>query len=633
MYAPFRRRRPSATIGMMDVASFLRRFPPFDGLDDATLGRAADAARKEQHPAGSVIIRQGGEPASCLHVIAGGSIEVVADGKVVESMGEGGIFGHVSLVTGAGPVATIQAREDTVCYELDKAVADEVLGTRSGAVFITTNFRRWFEDRATASESHPLRTAEMAVGALVRGPPLQCEPSMSVAEVARAMVDEKTSAAMVPTASGLGIVTDVDLRTKVLAAGRDPMTPVHEIVSIPASTIAEEALAAEALFQMVEGGFHHLPVVSPSGAVVGVVTETDVIGFGADSPFAIRSSIERASDLTTAVEATRRLPDSVAKLVEGGVDAVHIGHIVGATIDVLTRRLLDLAFDRHGSPPEPWAWLAFGSLGRREQALHTDQDHGLVYAGTKDDEERLDPYFREIAEFVTQGLEDAGLPRCQGNMMAVSEALRRSLEGWVDQLGMWIGKRERHAAEIASAVFDFRQVAGPLDVEPSFDRVVRGAATNRPFMCILAAQAVEHRPPAGHIREFIVEGSGEHAGSLDLKHGGIIPITDVARFHALAAGASIHRTIDRLRLATVVGRIDDGTRAGLEEAFRLLWQLRLEHQVACVREGGQPDDFVDPKALTPVRRQGLKEAFRVITRAQHALGADTGRAPVRLGRP
>lgn len=617
----------------MDAASFLRRFPPFDGLDDATLRRVADTARKEQHPAGSVIIRQGGEPSSCLHVIAGGSIEVVVDGEVVGSLGEGGVFGHVSLVTREGPVATVRAREDTACYELDKSAADEVLGTRSGAAFITTSFRRWFEDRAAASASQPLRTWEMAVGALVRGPLLRCEPTMSVADVARAMVDERTSAAVVPTANGLGIVTDVDLRTRVLAVGRDPTTPVHEIVSTPASTIAEGVLAAEALFQMVEGGFHHLPVVSPSGSVVGVVTETDLIGFGADSPFAIRSSIERASDLVTAVEAARRLPDSVAKLVEGGVDAVHIGHIVGATIDVLTRRLLDLAFDRHGAPPEPWAWLAFGSLGRREQALHTDQDHGLVYAGTTGDEERLDPYFRKIAEFVTQGLEDAGLPRCKGNMMAVNEALRRSLEGWVDQLGMWIGKRERHAAEVASAVFDFRQVAGPLDVEASFDQVVRGAATNRAFLSIVAAQAVEHRPPAGRIRGFIVEGPGEHAGSLDLKHGGIIPITDLARFHVLAAGASVHRTIDRLRLASVLGRIDDETRAGLEEAFTLLWQLRLEHQVACVREGRQPADFVDPKTLSPVRRQGLKEAFRVIARAQRVLGLEMGRSPARLGRP
>ncbi len=232
---------------------------------------------------------------------------------------------------------------------------------------------------------------------------------------------------------------------------------------------------------------------------------------------------------------------------------------------------------------------------------------------------RLDPSFAAVAEFVTQGLEDAGIPRCEGNMMAVSAGLRRSVEGWVDQLHSWIDKHERHAASIASVVFDFRQVAGPLDVEPILNPVIRTAAGNTGFMRRLAALAQAHEPPAGRLRDFTVEGSGPHAGALDLKHGGIVPITDIARFNAMPAGVSTHRTLDRLRIAAELGRIDQTTRAGLEEAFTLLWQLRLEHQVACIRAGTPADDFIDPDTLAPVRRQGLREAFRVITRAQKAL--------------
>jgi CBS domain-containing protein len=607
----------------MGVDSFLRRFPPFDGLDDEALRQVADGAREERFPDGSVILRQGGDPADSLYVILRGSVEVVADGRVLDAMGEGDVFGHMSLVTGEEPVATIRTTEDTACFTFEREVATEILGTRAGAEFITETLRRRFDDLAKAARTEPIRTADMTVGSLVHRTPLVCDPSASVAEVARAMADAHSSAAVFTTADDhLGIVTDVDLRVRVLADGLEPTTAVRQIATVPAATVAEGVLAAEALFRMVQGGFHHLPVVSVSGALVGVVTETDVIGFGSDSPFAIRTAIEGAADVEGAVAAARRLPGAVAALVEADMNAVHIGHIVGATIDVLTRRLLDLAFDRHGPAPVAWAWLAFGSLGRHEQALHTDQDHGLAYEGTRDDEERLDPYFSEIAEFVTRGLEDAGIPRCKGNMMAVSDGLRRSVEGWVDQLGTWIDKHESHAAEIVAVVFDFRQVAGPLDIEPVLNRVVRTAATHGGFMRRLAARALAHEPPAGRFRDFIVEGSGRRAGTLDLKHGGIVPITDIARFHALAGGVSAHRTLDRLRLAAAVRRIDPTTQAGLEEAFTLLWQLRLEHQVACVRAGEPPDDFIRPNTLTPVRRQGLREAFRVITRAQRALSAD-----------
>jgi CBS domain-containing protein len=328
-----------------------------------------------------------------------------------------------------------------------------------------------------------------------------------------------------------------------------------------------------------------------------------------------------------------RLPGAVAALVGSGVDAVHIGHIVGATMDVLTRRMLDFAFDELGPPPVDWAWLAFGSLGRREQALHTDQDHGLAYAGTTDDEQRLDPYFAGVAEFVTQGLQEAGIPRCTGNMMATSSGLRRSAQGWEAQLSSWIGKHDSHAAEIVSVVFDFRQVAGPLAIAPVLDGIIRGAAADAAFMRRLATQAIEHEPPVGHIRDFVVEGSGIHAGSLDLKHGGIVPVTDIARVHAVAAGISAHRTRDRLRISCDVGRIDEATRDGLDEAFRLLWQLRLERQVHCVQAGSPPDDFVDPDALTPLRRQGLREAFRVIARAQKALSAKPESPSFRARRP
>jgi CBS domain-containing protein len=322
------------------------------------------------------------------------------------------------------------------------------------------------------------------------------------------------------------------------------------------------------------------------------------------------------------VEAVSRLPRAVAALVDGGVAAVHVGHVIGATIDVLTGRLLDLAIEEAGPPPTEWAWLAFGSLGRREQALQTDQDHGLAYGDERGDPDRVDAYFARLAESVTDGLELAGLPRCKGHIMAVNPRMRRTLHGWVEAFTGWIVGEEDLFAGAASIVFDFRRVAGTLDVEPTLDRVVRAARSAEGFTRRLTRHALENKPPTGLFRDFRVEGSGDHAGRFDLKHGGIVPVTDLARLHAVAAGVAAHRTLDRLRLARDAGQIDDEMCEGLGEAFRLFWQIRLDHQISCIRAGRTPDDFVDPHELSPLRRQALREAFRIVVRAQRVLGAD-----------
>jgi len=140
----------------------------------------------------------------------------------------------------------------------------------------------------------------------------------------------------------------------------------------------------------------------------------------------------------------------------------------------------------------------------------------------------------------------------------------------------------------------------------------------------LAHATVDLRPPTGFLRDLVVEARGDHAGTLDVKHGGITLITNLARTYAVGSGFTENRTLRRLRDAAASGRIDRETRAGLEEAFRLLWQIRLEHQVAQVKDGREPDDFVDPRSLGPLTRQGLREAFRLIDKAQRALAAELG---------
>jgi CBS domain-containing protein len=392
----------------------------------------------------------------------------------------------------------------------------------------------------------------------------------------------------------------------------------------PAVAVQSDAMAGEVLLEMLDRGFHHFPVRGEDGRLAGVVTDTDLMGLGRHTPFSITSAIDRASDVDEVIAAAADLPSVVRALVASSADPVDVGHIVATVIDATTRRLLELGIARFGEPPVPWAWLALGSQARQEQALRTDQDHALAYQARAEDEDELDRAFAPLATFVTDGLAAAGIERCKGDAMAANRALRRSVDGWQAQFREWMERPGATGSVLMSIVFDYRRVAGPLDVEPRLDEVVRAATAYPQFLRHLSRRALDDRPPTGFFRDLVVEARGEHAGRLDVKHGGITIVGNLARAAAISRGLTPKRTLERLRAAAGAGVIDDDLSDGLAEAFRFLWDVRLGHQVRQLDRGRAPDDFVDPGEVGPVARHGLKEAFKVIERAQRVLAADLG---------
>jgi CBS domain-containing protein len=606
----------------MDIAGFLAAFPPFEGLDEGQLDRIASATQVEFFPVGTTILERAGEPAASLYVVRKGAVEILDDGRLLDLIGEGETFGELSLVSGQGPVASVRAAEDTLCYLIPRSLAEELLQSAGGTRFLASVARRRLDAKRTPTEMPDMLAA---VGAQVRRPPVTAPPDATVAEVASLMTEQRVSSLLIKVGDDWGIVTDRDLRSRVLAAGRSADALVEEIVTSPIVTVSGETRVGDVLLGMLERGIHHLPVTDGTGTVVGMVTDTDLLGLARQSPFALKSAIERAADHAAVVALGRDLPDVVAALVDSSVDPVDVGHVIAVTIDALTRRFLELGIARLGEPPVRWAWLALGSEARREQAMFTDQDHALALEPGDRADEDVDPYFAELARSVTDGLEEAGIHRCHGNAMAEHPPLRRSLDGWVEAFRGWMQDPGAEGSILSSIVFDYRQIAGPLEAEPALDEVVRSAPQAYPmFVRHLSRRALDLKPPTGFFRDLVVEAKGEHAGRLDIKHGGITIVTNIARAYDIRTGRSDKGTLERLRAVSEAGQISDGSREGLEETFRLLWAIRLEHQVAQHRAGAATDDFVDPQELGPVRRRALKEAFRIIAAEQRTLHLDLG---------
>lgn len=456
------------------------------------------------------------------------------------------------------------------------------------------------------------------LGSLLR-PPVTCAASTTAVEAAATMTRERTPWLLVRGRNGLGIVTEQDLSARVLALGRDPRTPIGEIAGGLAQEIPSDRTAADVLLSMLESGVRHVPVVDARRRLLGVVSDVDLVGLGWRSPLQLRSRIESATDVPRVAAAGLDLPRIVAGLVDEGADPIDVARMVTLVIDALSQRFIELAVERLGAPPVPWAWMMLGSAARREQAAITDQDHALAFELNGEPLEEVDGYFLELATAVTSGLEAAGIPRCHADVVAENRALRRPLDHWVAAFNGWMDDPRLESGRQASILFDQRRSAGPLEAERTLGAIIGSAATKPRFTARLAKQAIDVPVPPTPVRTFPFGARRRDEWTFDVKREGLTPIVSLARSYALEAGVTEAGTLRRLSGAALRGRIAEQSRGDLTEAFRLMWRIRLEHHARCVEDDHPLDDLIDGRSVGSLSRAHLAEAFKIIRHEQRSL--------------
>jgi CBS domain-containing protein len=603
---------------LAEITGFLERYPPFSRLSDTALEALAAHAEIEFFPVGAEILAQEGPPSDRLYVVRRGAVELLDEGQVVDVLEEGEPFGHPSLLSGLSPVFTARAREDSLCYLFPAEPTLEALAEPAGVRFLAATLEGRLERGiARAHRATPWGTAH--VERLVR-PALVCEPQTPIREVALRMTEAGTSSAVVPRDGEFGLVTDRDLREQVVT-GRVPVdAPVSELARSPAPSVLPDRLALDALVDLIESGSDELVVVDADGRLVGVVAHAALLDLEAPSPLTVRRRIEAADDVDGVAAAVAGVPEIALRLLDASVEALDVLALAATVTDAVARRLTEIAVARLGKPPVAWAWLSLGSEARREQTLATDQDNGLAYDGDGPD---VEAYFASFAELVNAGLVRCGYTECQAGVMARNPGWRLSRAGWIELFETWLHAPTTRDVHMAMIGLDVRAVAGPLPVEADLDGLLVTAPRHPYFLERLAHAAVELRPPTGFLREFVVERTGEHVGTLDVKLGGAGPIVNLGRLYALSAGSAAKGTVERLRAGAAHGTVTRELAEELEHAFEAVSRIRLEHQAAQVERGVPPDNRIDPRELPPHARRDLKEAFRVVDRAQRALGTSS----------
>jgi CBS domain-containing protein len=601
---------------MHDIAEFLRAHPPFDSLDEETLERVADSAEIEFFAAAARIMDSTAESAEFGYVVRRGSVELMLDGQLIDLVGEGEMFGFAPLLSEdpAGFVAA--AAEDALVYRIPAEVLHPVLERPAFVRFVTQVMTKRLRLLAGRDPEPPLFAGGRPVGELIRAPALVCPPSTSVQEAARRMADAGVTCVVVDTGNGLGIVTDRDIRTRVVAAGAAPDTALGEVMTAPAWTVSSDRMATEALLEMIAHGVRHLPVLSPDRRLLGVLDDVDLLANERRAPFRLRAAIARASDAGEVAGAAAELPEMVVALFDAGLPAAAISRAISSVHDAVTRRLIEFAHERLGRPPVSYSWLATGSFARFEPFPSSDVDCAIAWDGPDADMD-LRRKMITLAEWVLEQLAAGGFPPDTNGVIASNPLFARSIEEWEHAATSWVEHPDRdRGLMLLSVVVESDPVWGVTGAAEHLARVFARAPNRSLMLRRLGAAAVAERPPTGFLRNLVLHSGGERRGRLDIKRRGLMPIEALARWSGLRAGVSAASTRARLRASREAGTLSADEAASLREAFELFYSLRMEHQVSQLRAGEQPDNLIELGSLTQVTRTSLKEAFRAVARVQ-----------------
>ncbi|WP_258240022.1 DUF294 nucleotidyltransferase-like domain-containing protein [Pseudidiomarina homiensis] len=610
-----------------ELNRFLLDCPPFDQLSQEQRQWAAGqikAVYLNEHNVDELF--RAHSPA--LYIVRSGGFDLLTpDGALIERLESHDLFGFPSLLTGRGVVNKLEVIEDGIVYILSADVFDQL---RQHSRAFEHYFIRAHEQRLLSQQGQRAAPAnaygdslQRLVSEVVTRTPIGLASTATIQEAAQCMRDEKISSVLVVDDERLvGILTDRDLRNRVVAQGLDYGIHVNAVMTQAPATIRGQQTLLDALTLMTQENIHHLPVLDEQDRPMGMLTNTDLMRQQKSEPVMLISALNKAQSRQALVDEAQHIPDYMHSFALRMNDAAAVGRLLASLTDTMTRKLIDFYEREHGVAPAAYVWLAFGSQGREDQTLSSDQDNGLLLANDLNEQQLA--WFAGLGDYVCEGLADCGVPKCPGNIMASNPDCRRTRAGWLERFTSWTESPTPKALMYCQIFFDSRNVQGNKRLYQAYREDVARLGQSEFFLGNLARLQANVQVPLGLFNRFRGTESGKDSDLVDIKRHGLALINDIVRLYSLHAGLTEPRTLARLHLLEASKLLNRKDNQALAEAWQFLTQLRLQHQLA-VWGTEQPKNALDPDDLSTLSRRQLKSAFRILKDCQQGVSLKFGR--------
>ena len=625
---------PASTISAA-VKQLLSQYLPFSEMALEDLDFLVNNVSVAYYAPGDVIIAPGDDVPSHCFIVKQGRVQGVGaeTGGIAFDAGVGDCFPVGALLALRPVTLTYRAAGDTFCLLLPRKSFEEL--TQRSAVFLDFCKRRLGAmldmsrlrlQQSYASEASVERTMATTVGELARKPPVTCSPDTSLREAFQRMRGAHVGSIVVvdlmPEGErAVGILTRSDLLGRVILPEVALTTPVKEVMSSDVRTLDADATAADATLVMAEESIRHIPIVQQVQGrqhVIGVVSERDLFTLQRLGVRQLSVEIKRAADVEALITVAADIRKLSHHLVAQGVAASHLTKLISRLNDQLTVRLLTLIAEEFGIPADGVCWLSFGSEGREEQTIATDQDNGILYVAGAVVRDRL----LQFAQRANESLALCGFPLCKGNIMAGNPQWCLTYEQWEALFAGWIDRGDPDALLNASIFFDFRPLFGHIELANRLRGDVIRRARNERFLKMMSDNALRNRPPSiGGLISLFSDGGPKH---VDLKMNGTVPFVDAARIWTYAAGLAETNTSERFTRLAELGRLPEFDVRGWIAAFEFSQLMRLREQHRYVSDGARErnPNLVELAQLSQLDRRVVNEAFRQVRKLQQRLELD-----------
>ena len=613
---------------------FLRKYPPFNQMEPGHLAYLVENCELRFYAEGDCIISPEDGVVQHFYIVKQGRVH----GQRPHTAKRGTDTTFEVIVGECFPMAALMgeratrtghfAAEDTFCLLLNKPAFIKLVSISSafrdfamrGVSSLLDLVNQQAQMRAVESlgERYSLETT---VGELALHHPVACQPSMPLREAVGLMQEANVGSIVIidQEQHPLGIFTLRDLRRVIGRQQGDLDNPISTFMTHEPFHLPPQATAFDAAIAMTERHIGHICVVK-NGQLCGVISERDLFSLQRVDLVHLAQTVRHADQVATLVAIRERINLLVDNMLAHGASSTQITHIITLLNDHTVRRVIELAIADLGDPGVPFTWLCFGSEGRREQTLYTDQDNGILFEAADASQAALiRGRLLPLAERINRDLDQCGFTLCKGNIMASNPELCLSLQEWKRRFSSFVRDATPENLLSSTIFFDLRSIWGPEEGCNKLRKHMLNEVAESPiFQRLMASNALRHRPPVGRFRDFVLERKGGK-DTLDLKVQGLTPFVDGARLLALANGIGECNTLQRLRLLVEKGAMDAKDGAAYEEAYHFIQQTRMQHHQQQTRNGLPFSNRLDPQDLNHLDRRILRESFRQAQRLQGSL--------------
>jgi CBS domain-containing protein len=627
-------------MGQVDL-TILSAIPPFSFLPEEKLLDIYQHFTEEVSEKGELKFVQRESRVNHLYVVSRGMAELYFEqeqGITLRGLlSEGDCFGGISmLVNDSLAVRSLKTVEQTTFYKLPRETFFTLCEDFDHfKEFFTNTFGKKMLDRSYADMiARQVSGSERAmpffhqdIHSIFNPHYLSCSGATSIKEAARTMTEEDFGYLLVHDDKDRirGIITDEDLRKRVVAVDFSKDLPVSDIMSSPLISLPEDAQLIEAYLLMVDKGISHLAVTNERGEVSGMLSDRQIIMEQSSSPYFLIEEIKRAKSPEQLENIHSRLPGVMIEPIKNGVQPENISKLITTVADAILEKIVAFAVEKGGEPPCRFAFVIMGSEGRNEQTLKTDQDNFLIYEDVGDpaESEEIQRYFLNLSEDICTWLDKAGYVFCEGENMAQNPKWCQPLSVWKQYFHNWIHAANPEDLLNSSIFYDFRWAWGDRDLTDQLGNFLFTSLENwSGFFRNMVENALYFKPPIGFFRNIVVQSKGEHKDAFDIKRA-MMPIIDFARIYALKNQIRETNTLVRLKKIHERHLLTDEEYDDIAQSYRYLMNLRFIRQITAItEESGRADNFIKPKDLSRIDQTMLKEIFRRIEGIQQKMSIE-----------